>query len=51
MIVVATSSANGCLYCTVSHGAFLRIRAKHLIRPSLPLPQELHLSFASPYSR
>lgn len=28
MIVVATSSANGCLYCTVSHGAFLRIRAK-----------------------
>ena len=28
MIVVATSSANGCLYCTVSHGAFLRIRSK-----------------------
>lgn len=28
MIVVATSAANGCLYCTVSHGAFLRIRAK-----------------------
>ncbi|MCP1674690.1 putative peroxidase-related enzyme [Natronocella acetinitrilica] len=28
MIVVATSSANQCLYCTVSHGAFLRIRSK-----------------------
>ena len=28
MIVVATSSANQCLYCTVSHGAFLRIRAR-----------------------
>lgn len=28
MIVVATSAANGCLYCTVSHGAFLRIRSK-----------------------
>jgi uncharacterized peroxidase-related enzyme len=29
MIVVATSSANGCMYCTVSHGAFLRIRSKN----------------------
>ncbi len=29
MIVVATSSANQCLYCTVSHGAFLRIRSRH----------------------
>lgn len=29
MIVVATSSANRCLYCTVSHGAFLRIRSRH----------------------
>ena len=28
MIVVATSSANQCLYCLVSHGAFLRIRSK-----------------------
>lgn len=28
MIVVATSSANQCLYCTISHGAFLRIRAR-----------------------
>jgi len=29
MIVVATSSANQCLYCTVAHGAVLRVRAKN----------------------
>jgi uncharacterized peroxidase-related enzyme len=29
MIVVATSGANECLYCVVSHGAILRIRAKN----------------------
>ncbi len=29
MIVVATSAANQCLYCVVSHGAILRIRAKN----------------------
>ena len=29
MIVVATSSANGCLYCVVAHGAILRIRSKN----------------------
>lgn len=28
MIVVATSSDNGCPYCVVAHGAILRIRAK-----------------------
>ena len=28
MIVVATSSANSCLYCVVSHGALLRIYEK-----------------------
>lgn len=28
MIVVATSSANGCPYCVVAHGAILRIRAR-----------------------
>lgn len=28
MIVVVTSSANGCLYCVVAHGAVLRIRSK-----------------------
>ena len=29
MIVVATSAANDCLYCTVAHGAVLRIRSKN----------------------
>jgi uncharacterized peroxidase-related enzyme len=29
MIVVATSSDNGCQYCVISHGAILRIRAKN----------------------
>ena len=29
MIVVATSGANGCLYCVVAHGAILRIYAKN----------------------
>src|SRR5437867_2290940 len=29
MIVVATSSANDCLYCIVAHGAILRVYAKH----------------------
>jgi uncharacterized peroxidase-related enzyme len=29
MIVVATSGANGCLYCVVAHGAILRSRAKN----------------------
>jgi uncharacterized peroxidase-related enzyme len=29
MIIVATSSANGCLYCVVAHGALLRIYAKN----------------------
>ncbi|MGL4557167.1 MAG: peroxidase-related enzyme, partial [Afipia sp.] len=29
MIVVATSAANQCHYCVVSHGAVLRIRAKN----------------------
>lgn len=28
MIVVATSGANGCLYCVVAHGAIVRIRTK-----------------------
>jgi uncharacterized peroxidase-related enzyme len=31
MIVVATSAANQCLYCVVSHGAILRIRAKNAL--------------------
>ncbi len=29
LIVVATSSANGCIYCVVAHGAILRIRMKN----------------------
>src|SRR5947208_1879164 len=29
MIVVATSSANDCLYCIVAHGALVRIYAKN----------------------
>ena len=29
MIVVATSATNECLYCVVSHGAFLRIYSKN----------------------
>lgn len=29
MIVVATSGANGCLYCVVAHGAILRVRARN----------------------
>jgi uncharacterized peroxidase-related enzyme len=29
MIVVATSTVNHCHYCVISHGAILRIRAKH----------------------
>jgi len=28
LIVVATSAANGCLYCVVAHGAIARIRAR-----------------------
>jgi uncharacterized peroxidase-related enzyme len=33
MIVVATSSMNGCLYCVVAHGAILRIREKNPLLP------------------
>jgi uncharacterized peroxidase-related enzyme len=29
MIVVATSGANGCVYCIVAHGAILRVYAKN----------------------
>ena len=31
MIIVATSSDNGCQYCVISHGAVLRIRAKNAL--------------------
>ena len=30
MIIVATSGANGCLYCVVAHGAILRVYSKQL---------------------
>src|SRR3954469_17047366 len=29
VLVVATSAANGCLYCVVAHGALVRIRARN----------------------
>ena len=29
MIIVATSSGNGCQYCVIAHGAILRVRAKN----------------------
>ncbi|MGI9422924.1 MAG: peroxidase-related enzyme, partial [Hyphomicrobiaceae bacterium] len=29
MIVVATSSENGCQYCVIAHGAILRVRSKN----------------------
>ena len=29
MVIVATSGANGCLYCVVAHGAILRIHEKN----------------------
>lgn len=46
MIVVATSSINGCLYCVVAHGAILRIRAKNpLIADQLAInPDKADLS-------
>ncbi|MCP5027919.1 MAG: peroxidase-related enzyme [Actinomycetia bacterium] len=46
MIVVATSAANGCLYCVVAHGAILRIRAKNpLISDQLAInPHKADLS-------
>jgi len=31
MIVVATSGANGCVYCIVAHGAILRVYAKNAL--------------------
>ena len=31
MIVIATSGANNCLYCVVSHGTMLRVYSKHTL--------------------
>mgnify|MGYP000462476456 CR=1 FL=1 len=56
MIVVATSSANSCQYCVISHGAILRIRAKNplladqiavnYLKADITERQRLMLSFA-----
>src|SRR5437899_2879798 len=47
MIVVATSSANQCLYCVIAHGAILRIRAKNPDRKSTRLnSSHLGISYA-----
>src|SRR5260370_12631388 len=42
MIVVATSSANQCLYCVIAHGAILRIRAKNKKSISAHVPSRPH---------
>jgi uncharacterized peroxidase-related enzyme len=50
VIVVATSAANGCLYCVVAHGAIVRIRSgdPHLADQvavdwrKAPLPARMH---------
>jgi uncharacterized peroxidase-related enzyme len=56
MIVVATSGANGCLYCIVAHGAILRIYAKNPLvadqvaasyrKADIPPRQKAMLAFA-----
>src|ERR1043165_9762225 len=61
MIVVATSSANQCLYCVVAHGAILRIRAKDPLRAdqvatdwrkaNVPARQHAMLAFAMKVSQ
>ena len=50
LVVVATSAANGCLYCVVAHGAIARIRARdpHIADQvavdwrKAPLPPRMH---------
>jgi uncharacterized peroxidase-related enzyme len=61
MIVVATSAANECLYCVVSHGAILRVyeKAPHLAdqiavnwrKAPLSARQQAMLAFAMKVSR
>ena len=56
MIIVATSSANGCLYCVVAHGAILRIYerapmiadqlAVNYLKADITARQKAMLSFA-----
>ena len=38
MIIVATSGANGCLYCVVAHGALLRIYERRRCWPTSSRP-------------
>lgn len=61
MIVVATSAANQCQYCVISHGAILRIRAKNPLiadqiavnyrKADITLRQRAMLDFAMKVSR
>jgi len=61
MIVVATSSANGCHYCVVAHGAILQIRARDPLiadqiainyrKADISLRQKAMLAFAVKVSR
>jgi len=56
MIIVATSGANGCLYCVVAHGAILRIYERapmiadqlaiNYLKADITLKQKAMLSFA-----
>jgi uncharacterized peroxidase-related enzyme len=56
MIIVATSGANGCLYCVVAHGAILRIYEKapmiadqlatNYLKADITLRQKAMLGFA-----
>lgn len=56
MIIVATSGANGCLYCVVAHGAILRIYEKapmiadqlatNYLKADITLKQKAMLGFA-----
>ena len=56
MIIVATSGANGCLYCVVAHGAILRIYEKNPLiaeqvatnyrKADIPPRQKAMLAFA-----
>ncbi len=56
MIIIATSGANGCLYCVVAHGAILRIYEKapmisdqlatNYLKADITLKQKAMLGFA-----
>jgi uncharacterized peroxidase-related enzyme len=56
MIIVATSSANDCMYCVVAHGALLRVYAKqprladqvatNYLKADIPERQRVMLAFA-----